>query len=168
MPSGNDEFRRVMGWFATGVTIITSRLGEELHGMTANALTSVSLEPPLMLICVDRSADSHDIIERSGIFAVSILARGQEALSDHFAIKEGGAAHRLDDVPHHTRSTGAPVIDGSLAYLDCRVVERYLGGDHTIFLGEVVDAGPLDEERPLIFYQGRYTQLAGSREQDAV
>ena len=160
MPPGNDEFRRVIGRFATGVTIITSRLGEELHGMTANALTSVSLEPPLVLICVDRAADSHDIIERSGIFAVSILARGQEALSDQFAIKEGAAAHRLGDVPHHTCATGAPVIDGSLAYLDCRVVERYSGGDHTIFLGEVVDAGPLNDERPLIFYQGRYGGIA--------
>ncbi len=145
-----------MGRFATGVTIITSRLGEELHGMTANALTSVSLEPPLVLICVDRSADSHDIIERSGIFAVSILAQGQERLSNSFALKDGVAAHRLDDVPHHRRATGAPIIDGSLAYLDCRVVERYSGGDHTMFLGEVVDAGPLNDERPLIFYQGRY------------
>ncbi len=160
MPAGKDELRRVMGRFATGVTIVTSRLGEELHGMTANAVTSVSLDPPLLLVCVDRSADSHDIIERSGIFAVSILARGQEALSDHFAIKEGDVAHRLDDVPHHTRSTGAPIIDGSLAYLDCRVVERYAGGDHTIYLGEVVDAGTLNDGEPLIFYQGRYTELA--------
>ncbi len=149
-----------MGRFATGVTIVTSRLGQELHGMTANALTSVSLEPPLVLVCVDKSADSHDIIERSGVFAVNILSREQEQLSVAFAIKEGEAAHRLDDVPHHTRATGAPVIDGSLAYLDCRVVERYSGGDHTIFLGEVVDAGSLDDERPLIVYQGRYEELA--------
>ncbi len=160
MPSNKDEFRRVMGRFATGVTIVTSRLGQELHGMTANALTSVSLEPPLVLVCVDKSADSHDIIERSGIFAVNILSREQEQLSVAFAIKEGEAAHRLGDVPHHTRATGAPVIDGSLAYLDCRVVERYSGGDHTIFLGEVVDAGSLDDERPLIVYQGRYLGLA--------
>ena len=160
MPPDKDEFRRIMGRFATGVTIVTSRLGDDLHGMTANALTSVSLEPPLVLVCVDRSADSHDIIERSGIFAVNILARGQEALSISFAVKDRAAAHRLVDVPHHTRSTGAPIIDGSLAYLDCRVVGRYPGGDHTIFMGEVVGAGSLDDEAPLIFYQGRYLGIA--------
>ena len=154
------EFRRVMGRFATGVAIVTSRLGDELHGMTANAVTSVSLEPPLVLICIDRTADSHDIIDRSGVFALSILSREQEQLSRAFAIKEGDTAHRLDDVPHHTRATGAPVIDGSLAYLDCRVVERHSGGDHTIFVGEVVEAGPVSDQSPLIFYEGRYLGLA--------
>ncbi len=160
MPPGKDELRRVMGRFATGVTIVTSRLGDELHGMTANAVTSVSLEPPLVLICVERKADSHDIIDRSGIFALSILSREQERLSHAFAIKEGESAHSLDGVPHHTGATGAPIIDGSLAYLDCRVVERHAGGDHTIFVGEVVEAAPLADGSPLVFYQGRYTELA--------
>ncbi len=154
------EFRRVMGRFATGVAIVTSRLGDELHGMTANAVTSVSLEPPLVLICIDNTADSHDIIDRSGIFALSILSREQEQLSRAFAIKEGDTAHRLDDVPYHARATGAPVIDGSLAYVDCRVVERHSGGDHTIFIAEVVEAGSLSDQPPLIFYQGRYLGLA--------
>ncbi len=149
-----------MGRFATGVTVVTSRLGEELHGMTANAVTSVSLEPPLVLICIDKSTDSHDIIESSGIFALSILGLEQVGLSSDFAVKDGAAAHRLDGVPHHTRATGAPIIDGSLAYLDCRVVERYTGGDHTVFIGEVVDAGRLNDQGPLIFYRGRYGGLA--------
>ena len=160
MTPDKDEFRQVMGRFATGVTIVTSRLGEELHGMTANAVTSVSLEPPLVLICIDKSADSHDIIESSGIFALSILGLEQEGLSNDFAVKEGAAAHRLGGVPHHTRATGAPIIDGSLAYLDCRVVESYTGGDHTVFIGEVVDAGRLNDQGPLIFYQGSYSGLA--------
>jgi flavin reductase (DIM6/NTAB) family NADH-FMN oxidoreductase RutF len=155
-----DEFRQVMGRFATGVTIVTSRLGEELHGMTANAVTSVSLEPPLVLICVDKSADSHDIIDGGGIFALNILSLEQEGLADDFAVKEGVAAHRLDGVPHHTRTSGAPIIEGSLAYLDCRVVERCPGGDHTIFIGEVVGAGRLNDYGPLIFYQGSYGGLA--------
>lgn len=149
-----------MGRFATGVTIVTSRCGDELHGMTANSVTAVSLNPPLVLVCIDRSADSHDIIAESGIFAVNILSREQERLSSQFAVKEGEAAHGLDDVPHHARATGAPIIDGGLAYLDCRVFERYPGGDHTIFVGEVVDAGPLDGTDPLIFYRGRYLGLA--------
>ena len=160
MTPDKDEFRQVMGRFATGVTIVTSRLGEELHGMTANAVTSVSLEPPLVLICIDKTADSHDIIESSGIFALSILGLEQEGLSNDFAVKEGAAAHRLGGVPHHTRATGAPIIDGSLAYLDCRVVERYTGGDHTVFIGEVVDAGRLNDRGPLIFYRGSYSGLA--------
>lgn len=160
MTPDKDEFRQVMGRFATGVTIVTSRLGEELHGMTANAVTSVSLEPPLVLICVDKSADSHDIIDGSGIFALSILSLEQEGLADDFAVKEGAAAHRLDGVPHHTRATGAPIIEGSLAYLDCRVVERFPGGDHTVFIGGVVDAGRLNDHGPLIFYQGSYGGLA--------
>lgn len=149
-----------MGRFTTGVTIVTSRLGDELHGMTANSVTSVSLDPPLVLVCVDKSADSHDIMDRSGVFAVNILSRRQEHLARAFAIKEVADAHGLDEVPHRTRATGAPIIEGSLAYLDCRVVERYAGGDHTIFVGEVVDAGPLSDDEPLVFFQGDYTGLA--------
>jgi flavin reductase (DIM6/NTAB) family NADH-FMN oxidoreductase RutF len=150
----------VLGRFATGVTLVTTQLGDEPHGMTANAFTSVSLDPPLVLVCVDRAADSHDIIDRAGVFAVNVLSLQQEELSTRFAVKEGPGAHRLDGVPHHAGETGAPVIDGCLAYLDCRVAGRYPGGDHTIFLGEVVDAGQLSDEGPLVFYQGRYTGLA--------
>jgi len=166
-PPGRDEFRDVMGRFATGVTIVTTRLGDDLHGMTANAVTAVSLDPPLVLVCIDRSADSHDIVEASGVFALSILGRGQYALSRQFAVKGGPAAHRLDGVPHHTRATGAPIVDGSLAYLDCRIVGRYPGGDHTIFVGEVVDAGRLDGGEPLVFYEGRYGGLGDGRDSEA-
>jgi flavin reductase (DIM6/NTAB) family NADH-FMN oxidoreductase RutF len=155
-----DEFRGIMGRFATGVTIVTSRLSEELHGMTANAVTSVSLEPPLVLVCVARDSDSHRFIDESSVFAVSILGRGQERLASEFAIKQGAEAHGLGDVPHHAGVTGAPIIDGSLGYLDCRVVGRYPGGDHTIFVGEVVHAGRLDNGEPLIFHEGRYAGLA--------
>ena len=160
-PPGRDEFRAVMGCFATGVTIVTTRRGDEIHGMTANAVTAVSLDPPLVLVCIDKSADSHDIVDASGVFALSILGREQYALSRHFAIKEGPSAHRLDGVPHQARATGAPIVDGSLAYLDCRIVGRYPGGDHTIFVGEVVDAGRLDGGDPLVFYEGRYSGLSG-------
>lgn len=160
MTVGREDFRRVMGRFATGVTIITSRLGDGSHGMTANAVASVSLNPPLVLVCVDESADSHDIIDESGAFAVSILGRDQEHLARVFAVKEAPGSHSLDEVPHHVRATGAPIIDGSVAYLDCRVVGRHRAGDHTIFIGEVVDASPLADQPPLVFYEGRYTELA--------
>ena len=160
MPPSKNDFRRVMGHFATGVTVVTTRLGDELHGMTANAVTSVSLEPLLVLVCVDKTADTHDILARSGVFALNILSLEQEALSNHFAKKETEGAHRLDGFPLWFGATGCPILEGSVAYLDCRVVGRYPGGDHTIFLGEVVDAQDLDGGGPLVFYQGRYTQLA--------
>ena len=160
MPPSEYEFRRVMGRFATGVTIVTTRLGDELHGMTVNSVTSVSLEPPLVLVCVDRNADTHDILARSGVFAVNVLHREQLSLSEHFARKETEGAHRLDGFEYRSGATGSPILEGCLAYLDCRVTAQYPGGDHTIFLGEVVEAGHLREGEPLIFYQGRYSGLS--------
>jgi flavin reductase (DIM6/NTAB) family NADH-FMN oxidoreductase RutF len=148
-----------MGRFATGVTIITTHLDGEVHGMTANAVTSVSLEPPLVLVCLDKAADSHDIIDRSGVYAVNILSGDQDELGWRFAVKDSPQAHHMADVPHRVGATGSPIIDGCLAYLDCRVVERLPGGDHTVFMAEVVDAGLLDGSGPLIFYEGRFTGL---------
>jgi len=157
----SDDFRRVIGRFATGVTIVTSRLGEELHGMTANAVSSLSLEPMLALVCVDRTADTHDIIARSGAFVLNILREEQEELSRHFADKATEGAHRLDAVPHRFGETGAPILEDCLAYLECRVAQELPGGDHTIFVGEVVAAGePAQDARPLLFYRGRYRRLA--------
>ncbi len=160
MPPAKDEFRRVMGQFATGVTVVTTRLGDELHGMTANAVTSVSLEPLLVLVCIDKAADTHDILSQAGVFALSILSLDQEALSNHFAKKETEGAHRLNGLPLRFAATGCPILEGCLAYLDCRVVAQYPGGDHTVFVGEVLEAEELAEAGPLIFFQGRYAELA--------
>lgn len=157
-----DDFRRVMGRFATGVTIITTSLEGETHGMTANAVTSLSLDPMLVLVCVDKNADTHDILRKSGVFAVNILSAEQAALSDRFAKKEAEGVHGLDGVPHRIGKTGAPILEGTLAYLDCRTVLQYEGGDHTIFIGEVVDAAETSEGEPLLFYRGRYGRLAPS------
>ncbi len=160
MPSSKEEFRRVMGRFATGVTIVTTRLDDELHGMTANAVTAVSLEPLLVLVCIDKTADTHDILAQAGVFALNILGLEQEELSNHFAKKETEGAHRLDGLPLEFGATGSPILSGCLAYLDCRVAAQYPGGDHTIFVGEVVDARQMSDQGPLIFHEGRYTQLA--------
>ncbi len=151
-----DEFRRAMGRFATGVTVITTRVGDDLHGMTANAVTSVSLEPLLLLVCVDKSADTHEILAQADSFAVNILSVAQEEISRSLATKKGGRATKLDGVAHVFGVTGAPLIDGAIAYLDCLSVRQYEGGDHTIFLGQVVDAGESDDGEPLVFYGGRY------------
>lgn len=152
-------FRRVMGRFATGVTVVTTRLGHELHGMTANALTSVSLNPMLILVCVDKAADTHDILSKAGVFAVNILGREQAGIADKFAKKEFGGAHSLDGVPHSAAVTGSPIIGGCLAYLDCKTVTEQHGGDHTIFIGEVLEAREMGDGEPLVFYRGSYGRL---------
>ncbi|MCH8813763.1 MAG: flavin reductase family protein [Chloroflexi bacterium] len=160
MPPTKDEFRKAMGRFATGVTIVTTGVDGEVHGMTANAVTSVSLEPMMILLCADKGADSHDILSRAGVFAVNILSEDQEEISDRFANKETGDAHGLDGVPHRIGKTGAPILEGTLAYVDCRTVSEQDAGDHTIFIGEVVDAGFEDDGSPLLFFGGQYGRMA--------
>lgn len=160
MAPSKDDFRKAMGRFATGVTIITTKYENELHGMTANAVTSLSLDPMLLLVCVDKKADSHDILSKAGVFAVNILAEGQSNLSNRFAKKEFDGAHAMDDIPHRFAQSGAPIIEGALAYIDCKTVTEHHGGDHTIFIGEVLDAGEMNGDRPLLFYGGRYGQIA--------
>jgi len=160
--SGQEDFRRAMSRFATGVTLITTRVGDELHGMTANAVTSLSLDPMLVLVCVDKTADTHDILARAGVFAVNILNKEQADVSNRFAKKEFDGAHGLDNLPHGFAVTGAPIIDGALAYLDCRTITEHHGGDHTIFIGEVAEARELSDEEPLVFYRGKYGRFRDS------
>lgn len=162
MAALKDEFRRAIGRFATGLTIVTTRLGDELHGMTANAVTSVSLEPLLLLVCVDKSADTHDILFQAGVFTVNILAREQEELSRKFATKREEGVPKLDGVSHRLGTNGCPILDGALAYLDCVTTHQYAGGDHTIFVGEVVDAKEISDGDPLVFYNGRFGEFRGS------
>jgi flavin reductase (DIM6/NTAB) family NADH-FMN oxidoreductase RutF len=160
MTATEDEFRRAMGRFATGVTLITTRLGDDLHGMTANAVTSLSLDPMRVLVCVDKAADTHDILSKAGVFAVNILNRRQAEISDRFAKKEFDGAHGLDDIPHGFAVTGSPIIEGAIAYLDCRTAMEHHGGDHTIFIGEVLEAKELSEDAPLVFYRGKYGEFS--------
>jgi flavin reductase (DIM6/NTAB) family NADH-FMN oxidoreductase RutF len=150
------QFRRVMGNFATGVTILTTAVGEETHGMTANALCSVSLDPLLVLVCVNKQARSHDALSRSGVFALNVLAEEQEHLSRLFAYSAVETEHSLAGISCRRGVTGAPILVDSLAYVDCRVTATYPGGDHTIFVGSVEDAAVLRVGRPLLFFRGAY------------
>ncbi|MBI2371356.1 MAG: flavin reductase family protein [Deltaproteobacteria bacterium] len=159
MAIDKNEFRRVMGLFATGVTIVTTRSGDRLHGLTANAFCSVSLDPPLVLVCVDHRANSYGLIKESGVFAVNILADDQRPLSDFFASKETENLNRFENVKCRTAVTSAPIIDGCLGYADCRVVAAHEAGDHTIYVGQVEELAMGREARPLIFHRGRYTGL---------
>lgn len=153
-------FRKVLSQFATGVTIVTARHGEAIHGLTANAFCSVSLEPPLVLVCVDQKAHSHHIIKQGGNFAVNILTTTQEALAQRFATNHLSAAERFAGINFHTEITGAPILKESLGWLDCKLVAAHPGGDHTIFVGEVVALGQPQGTRPLLYYQSQYQKLA--------
>ena len=154
------EFRRALGSFATGVSVVTCQVGERTHGITINSLTSVSLDPPLILICVDKKAIAHDMIPESGHFAVNILTEQQREISDYFAYRLAlDPIHELRDVPYHPGVTGAPLIDGALAYVECRLAERIPGGDHTIFLAQVLSVEVASEANPLLFHRGKYPRL---------
>jgi len=157
-------FRRVLGHFATGVTILTTRAPDgSIHGMTANAITSVSLDPPLVLACVDRRGRTHGYIAESRIFALSMLGEDQHPLSERFARRSPADGELWAEVPYRTAVTGAPILAEAIAYVDCRLFATYPGGDHSIFVGEVLDLGVLTGRPPLIFFRGRYERLAEGR-----
>jgi flavin reductase (DIM6/NTAB) family NADH-FMN oxidoreductase RutF len=156
-------FRQLMGNWATGVTVVTMPTATGLWGMTANSFTSVSLDPTLVLVSVDRATRTLGHMERSGIWAVNILAEDQEQLSRVFAMKEDTEERTLARVPYHMSEGGVPIIDGCLASLECKTWATYDGGDHVLFLGEIqrVEADA-SRERPLLFYRGKYHHLPES------
>jgi flavin reductase (DIM6/NTAB) family NADH-FMN oxidoreductase RutF len=155
-------FRKVLSQFATGVTIVTTRDGEEIHGLTANSFCSVSLAPPLVLVCVDKDAHSHDLIHHSGNFAVNILTAAQESLARRFASNNLSAAERFAGIKHHIENTGAPILKEAHGWLDCKLFAAYAGGDHTIFVGEVMALGEYPGNAPLLFYQSKYGMPASA------
>jgi flavin reductase (DIM6/NTAB) family NADH-FMN oxidoreductase RutF len=151
------EFRSTVGAFATGVTVVTTSGEEHAYGMTANAFSSVSLDPPLVLVCVMSHSEGSEHIERNGCFAVNVLHASQEPLSRYFASRErprGRDAFR--EVPHRTASSGSPILDGAIAYMDCRLHVGHEAGDHQIFIGEVLELGVDPEGEPLVFHSGQY------------
>jgi flavin reductase (DIM6/NTAB) family NADH-FMN oxidoreductase RutF len=155
------RFRQIFGHFATGVTVITTAHEGWLHGMTANAITSVSLDPLLLLICVDQTAHTHGQLTNAGRFAVNILGEDQEDLSRLFANTQEPERDSLRGASYHFGVHGAPVLDKCLAYLECEVADRCEGGDHTIFIGSVLEGDLVQEAAPLIFYRGGYRRLGG-------
>jgi flavin reductase (DIM6/NTAB) family NADH-FMN oxidoreductase RutF len=154
------EFRRAMGSFATGVTVITVDYEGEVHGMTANAFTSVSLDPLLVLVCVDHRARTHAQLHAKKRFGVNVLAEHQRAISEYYARAaethqqaEEEAGARFDRTKH-----GTPVLHGALAYLECRLHSAQDAGDHTIFIAEVEDV-VVREGDPLFYFRGQYRRM---------
>lgn len=153
-------FRDVMGRFATGVTVVAAQTDDGPRAMTANAVSSLSLEPMLLLVCVQRDASMHRVLTEVGAFAVNILARDQRDLSDLFA-RHGELDQPMGGAPYRSGRTGAPILDGVLAWAECEVADRLPGGDHTIVVGRVVAAAAAPgEQEPLVFFGGRYRTLA--------
>ncbi|HZC25185.1 MAG TPA: flavin reductase family protein [Candidatus Binatia bacterium] len=154
------DFRKAMGCFATGVTIITLDLDDEIHGMTANAFASVSLDPMLVLVCVDHSTRTHAHLHAKKRFGINVLCENQRAISEYYARPqrthenaEAEAGARFDRTEH-----GTPMLHGSLAYLECRLHSAQEAGDHTIFIAEVEDV-VVREGEPLLFFRGKYRQV---------
>ena|SRR2546423_13461262 len=152
--------RDVMSQFATGITVITAA-GENGHGMTANAFTSVSLEPPLVLCCVARNARIHEAILLARGFGVSVLGADQEEVARYFADRRRPPGRAQFDVIDHLPgpNTGAPLISGSLAWLECELVRVYHGGDHSIFLGKVLSASRGSGQQALLYFSGGFHQV---------
>ena len=160
MAADQKLFRMAMGRFATGVSIVTVALDGRVKGMTANAITSVSLEPLLLLVSVGRKSRTHSWLTKTARYGVSILTQSQRDISDFFA-------KATDDpipssIPIRFSARGTPIIDGCLAFLDCPVVQTVEAGDHTLFLATVDDIHLAPGEPPLLFYEGRYGRFSHS------
>ena len=158
------ELRQVLGSFATGVTVVTTSAGKHGYGMTANSFSSVSLDPPLVLVCAIAGTEGSEVIARNGKFAVNILAADQEPISRFFASKDrprGADAFR--DVSHQIGVTGCPILDGVAGHLDCTLVASHDAGDHVIFIGEVQALDVAPDVQPLLFHGGGYRLLQEPR-----
>ena len=145
-----------MGHFATGVTVITTtdKAGAP-YGLTANAFTSVSLEPPLVLVCIDKNVQCYPHFSESKLFAVNVLNDEQEDLSRRFATK---GIEKFNGIPWRRGEAGLALLEGAIGHIECKVVHAYDGGDHTIYVGEII-AASASGDRPLIFFKGKYHRL---------
>ncbi|HEY5609825.1 MAG TPA: flavin reductase family protein, partial [Thermoanaerobaculia bacterium] len=148
-------FRDALSRFASGVTVVTTAYDGHWHGLTVSAFSSLSLGPPLVLVCIEKSVKSHNAIARAEKFAVNILRADQEPISARFASR---AEDKFAGIATHTGMLGIPLIDGALANVECRLHETLAGGDHTIFVGEVVAAEVADGE-PLLYFRSAYRHL---------
>lgn len=155
MSIDEETFRTVMGHFATGVTVVTTAAAGQLSGLTVSSFTSLSLEPPLILVCIATHADSHPLLIEAGQFAVNILAADQTHLSLRFANPD---AEKFIPGSYTLSERGLPWLNGALAVLECRITERFPGGDHSIFIGDVVQTR-IHTGEPLLYYRTGYYRL---------
>ncbi len=153
-------FKQVMRHFVTGVMVLTVPDGDGMHAVTVNGLTSLSLNPLLMLVCIEKNAYSHGLLQQTQKFALNILGGEQAELGRRFAFDREARGRPMELVPGHKGATGAWIFERSLGFLECRVTAEYPGGDHTIFIGEVIGAEVKESaDGPLIYYESRFIDL---------
>jgi flavin reductase (DIM6/NTAB) family NADH-FMN oxidoreductase RutF len=157
MAIDKDTFRRCMASFPAGVTVVTTidERGEH-YGLTATAFTSVSADPPLVLVCIDKKSDTHPCFEKSGVFAVNFLALDQESISGRFA-KSGG--DKFAGIAWRPGTLGAALLEGAIGSAECRIAHTYDGGDHTIFVGQI-EAADANEGEPLVYFRQAYRRIS--------
>ena len=156
MAISKEEFRAALGQFPSGVTIVTTKDADgRLHGLTVSAFASVSLEPPMILVCVDKRAGSHSAFTESGAFVVHILAEEHEHHSNQFA---SHSSDKFDGIEYRNGIAEIPILENTLVALECRLAHAHEGGDHTIFVGEI-ERAEIKDGNPLIYWQGDYRKL---------
>ena len=155
-----DQFKEVMSKFACGVTIVTTKDEHGFHGVTVSSFCSLSLDPPLILVCVDRSIQSHDMITSAPSFIVNILSRGQTFLAEQFSGQTPLADPSFSHMPHTTAESGLPILRDTVAWLECERWNAYPAGDHTIFIGEVKRGELGEQDDPLVYFDRAFTELS--------
>src|SRR5688572_26289353 len=149
-----EDFKRALSRRASGVAIVTAKSGEHIHGMTVSAFTEVSLDPPLVLVCADKKSNTLPLIREGGVFAINVLARDQQELSNRFAVKKD-EDKRFVGLEFDVGRTGAPLLRGVAVNIDCRVVAEHEQGDHVVFIGRVEEVRSFDRE-PLLYFRAAY------------
>ena len=158
MAIDGDEFKAALGSWASGVSIVTTRCGDVIHGMTVSDFSGVSLSPPLVSICCSRESKTGQLIPQGGCFAVNVLAADQQELSNRFASSKLEDV-RFEGLEYDSARTGAPLIPGAVVNLDCTLVATHDAGDHVLYIGEIEQASVHDRE-PLLYFGGSYRELA--------
>lgn len=157
-----DGLRDTLRFWTTGVTIVAATQNGSHHGMTVNSFTSLSLDPPLVSISLEKITRTHAFVDAAGTFSVTILRQGQQAISDRFAGRETDANDRFDGLETFTLETGSPILSSGLAYFDCEVTEKHDAGTHTVFIGHVLACGQQAEntgEEPLVYFNRGYREI---------
>lgn len=155
-----DSLRTVMRRWASGVSVVTGRHDGEIHGMTVSSFTSLSLTPPLVLVALEQTSRTHQIVTASQRFLVAILAEDQKSISDRFAGRVADDLDRFEGIEYWQADSGCPVPAGSLAYLDCQLTASHDAGTHTVFIGQVQQADVLRQAPPLLYFDQHYRQFA--------
>jgi flavin reductase (DIM6/NTAB) family NADH-FMN oxidoreductase RutF len=157
-----NDFKGALGSWAAGVTVVTTRVNDMVYGLTVSSFASLSVDPLLILVCIQNSNHLVEMVQQSKSFAVSILAEGQEEISSHFATSGREPVDHYRDFGTIEWHTGSPIIDGAVAHLDCELHDALPGGDHTIMVGRVIGAAYDPNKQPLVYFRRAYRSVGGS------